>query len=475
MEVESQDSIQITFHRTAQGTTHDFFIFQLTDGTFDTIFLQGTNLGDDPLYETPDTLFATDTMGCSGPITRSLQFHYVNCNPPVVVQSLSVSGLNASNYQFSGLNHDSVTVEFNPAKAGASRGYLFVHRDDGKIDTVLLRGFSTSQPFQYSNSRAELFSGDTLALCDTVVTDTIAFHFSGCAPNILSQQIKGASASDYTALRLLASPLGAFDTIILSFNPSANGNRAAELDVALDNGTTLSFPLKGVGAGNYILSLSSLDVTVDTLGAMTAIPITITGLPTTEDVDLSLHYRGSIVYIGSSSTGGQSLDIPGTTRSGYSRLHIPHAIPNAIAGYANFTVFNDSLATESVTFDSVQILGSNIPCSYTISQEPVVANISVPSGCDVPMLSNYIHWGKIPQLTLVPNPTTGNVSIIPNETMGLTTISVIDELGTVQFETTADLEANLPFNLTIPPVAGIYEVRINSAFGISNSRIVAIR
>ncbi len=475
------DSIHVVFHPTRVGTIRAFLLLGLTDGSTDTVYLQGTNVGTVPFYASPDTLFVNDTVECGDSIEHTLLFHYTNCGSPVNVASLSLIGPDDQQYEFHEFEPDSVTVSFHPFNAASSRAALLIQCDDGRVDTVFLRGYNRARPFQYSTSRSSLFTQDTLSPCDSPIVDTIAFTFSGCMAQIVSQQITGAASADYSAIRLLSSPLVTSDTIIISFKPAAAGARASALELRFDDGTMATIPLEGAGAGGHSLSLSTTDVATDTLGAIVAVPIEIEGLDQPEDVDVTLHYAGTIEYVGSTEYVGSasptnpSLDIPGEKQSGRSKLHIIQASPNTIAGYSNFIVFNDSLALEYVTFDSLRFSSAVTPCDYALSQDSAVSNIIAPSGCEIPILSNYIHLGIMPQLTLVPNPTAGTVSIISDQDQGLATVSVIDGLGSVRLKTQCMLMAHTPSFLTLPPVGGVYELRIESVSGNSSARVVVIR
>jgi photosystem II stability/assembly factor-like uncharacterized protein len=469
------DSVQVVFHPTRVGTIHAKLPIIFDDGTVDTVYLEGTNAGTEPFYASPDTLFVKDTLFCSGPIERTVHFHYLNCGNPVSIQSLSLTGPDAQAYSFHAQSADSVLVDFQPANAGPSNAMLITLLDDGTRDTISLQSYYAPSPFHYSSSRSTLFSNDTLTLCDDPITDTLTFTFSGCTPNIVSQQITGGGASDYTAIRLLSSPLAAADTIVLSFHPHASGTRTGLLELKFDDGTDATFPLQGSGSGGHSLSLSTSDVTTDTLGAAVAVPIRIAGLTQAEDVDLTMHYFGTIEYLYSVSPSGDTLDIPGEIFTRRSRLHIAQAMPDAIVGYARFTVFNDSLTAASVVFDSLQLSSSVIPCDDVLSQDPAVATIGTLTGCEIPVLSRFIHLGVMPQLSFVPNPTTGSITIASDADVGPAMISVIDKLGMVRSQTPCSLRAHMPFILSLPSVAGVYELRVESAQGRSSSRIVVLR
>ncbi|HEY3876081.1 MAG TPA: T9SS type A sorting domain-containing protein, partial [Candidatus Kapabacteria bacterium] len=283
------------------------------------------------------------------------------------------------------------------------------------------------------------------------------------------------ATAEYAAVRSLSSPLLSADTIILSFLPSLPGLRTATLEVTFDNGSTVTIPLSGSAVGRKPLSIATANVGTDTLGANVAVPITIEGLDQPNDVDLSLHYIGSIVYQGSKSLDGTVLDIPGEEEPGRSRLHIRNASSAQIAGYANFIVFDDSLTVESATFDSLHIPGPILPCDYIISEDPAISHITSLSGCDIPFLSRLIHLEESPYLAIVPNPTTGLITLSSDRNLGPATITVIDGLGTERSRIQSDIAANIPLHITLPATAGIYAIRIESASTHSESNIIVIR
>ncbi len=176
-----------------------------------------------------------------------------------------------------------------------------------------------------------------------------------------------------------------------------------------------------------------------------------------------MHYDKELTYHGSYSPANVQLDIPGEGWSGRSKLHIAQAKPDIVLGYARFDVFNDSLTPQfHVTFDSVTVLTAVAPCQYILPAS-VTSTITPPSGCSIQTLSRFMHDGTLPQLSIIPNPTSGNISITSTSDLGEVSVAVYDMLGVKRSVGSLSLGKNSPAKLMLPVGNGVYDVRVSSA------------
>lgn len=308
----------------------------------------------------------------------------------------------------------------------------------------------------FSISPDILFDHDTIRCNDSLVR-SIALTTSGCLPPSLSGwRIIGPDSSSFG--------VGNFtkDSLRIILKPKTPGDHNALVVLTLNNGISDTITLKGYNILPHQLALATKDQATDTLGGSVNVPITISGLDHAEDIDLVLHYDSKLNYNGSYSITNVKLDLSGDEWSGRSKLHVTQARPDIILGYSRFTVFNDSLTKSQVTFDSISVLTAVSPCQYILPIS-VTSTITPPSGCGIGIVSHFIHTGEIPQLSLMPNPTTGEVSIISSANLGEANITIYDMLGTQRGTKTLPLVKNTAEKLSLPSANGIYYIRITTA------------
>jgi len=310
-----------------------------------------------------------------------------------------------------------------------------------------------------------LFNKDSIR-CDSSAMHVLSFHTCSGILGIASWIINGYDSKNYTAV---LDSIG--DSLSVSFLPQGAGDHTATLIIALSDGSFDTIALHGFAIGHQGLLLLTADQKTDTLGATVAVPITINGLAHPEDVDLVLHYDGSVDYLGSFSPSGAKLDIPGDSSAGRSKLHIPGAAPGVIAGYAKFNAWNDSNSDAHATFDSLNVLTAISPCEYSLP-EAATSTISAPSGCAIPLLSQLVHLGKEPVFKVVPNPSDGNVWVTSSLDLGTATIGVYDMLGTARSERMVTIQKDSPMECSLPSAAGMYTIVVTSPAGRQTMQVV---
>ncbi|MFI5264436.1 MAG: T9SS type A sorting domain-containing protein, partial [Candidatus Kapaibacterium sp.] len=315
-------------------------------------------------------------------------------------------------------------------------------------------------------SQNALFSTDTLFLCDQSILKFFNLKPIGCAPPTVTKiDVTGADALSYTTIPL------AGDSIGVKFFPLFDSLNADTLVLSLSDGTQKIISLAGFGIPRTPLVLSTQDQASDTLGGAVSIPITLNGLQKSEDISLIVHYDTVLSYKGSFSASGAQLDVPGEQWKGRSKLKIIGATPNATLGFARFDIFDDSVPIQHVTFDSVTVLSAINICQY-ISPALATSTITPLSGCGVTTVSRFLHYGRMPDLSIMPNPTSGGASITSTMDLGEVNVTIYDMLGTERGRTTMTLGKNSPAKLTLPLSNGVYDVRVNSIAGSCDLRIV---
>ncbi len=332
--------------------------------------------------------------------------------------------------------------------------------DNSGGDSILVSSFSST----LSASPSTLFVSDTIS-CNSL-TRSLTFSRAGCSPpSVSSFSIIGSDSASFNASNL------SYDSISVTITAIKSGSQHAQLVLNLDNGTNDTVSLAGYVNGNPVLTFSTANVQTDTLGATAQVPITLNGLERAENVTLVMHYDGSVDYLGSFSPTGVQLDVPGQQWAGRSELSITGATSGAVMGYAKFNVFNDSNEAAHATFDSVTVLTQTSACEYTMPA-PDTSTITTLSGCAIPILSQLIHLGIDPVLSIVPNPASGNVWISSNSDLGAVTIEIYDMLGIQQSDITSQINENAPIELQLPERSGVYNIVIRSTSGTRTLRVV---
>ena len=213
--------------------------------------------------------------------------------------------------------------------------------------------------------------------------------------------------------------------------------------------------------------LQTADQKTDTIGGTVAVPIRLKGLNDTEDVDIVIHYNPILNYTGTYSPAGMKMDIPNESWIGRSKIHITAADSSRILAYSYFDVFADSSVFPKVFFDSVTTLKQRIdPCTLALIPTvtiPANATITPSSGCSIQTISRFMHDSTMPQLSIMPNPTSGEISISSTQNLGDCSITVYDMLGIKQSTSSVILQKNNPAKIILPVANGVYNVRVLSA------------
>lgn len=317
-----------------------------------------------------------------------------------------------------------------------------------------------------------LFSKDSLFVCDNTISiiQSVTLQPKGCSPPTLVKiEVLGSDSLSYTATQITG------DSISVIFSPLYNNLNSAQLILTLSDGSKRIVTLMGYGIPPTPLTITTTaNQNVDTLGALVTIPIMINGLRKPENITLVMHYDTVLNYNGSLSNTGVKLDLPNEQWKGRTKLSIPNATSNKILGFAHFDVFNDSVAVQKVSFDSLTVLSPLAACQYIYYPSPeAAASIVTPlSGCGVLTISRYLHHNQVPQLRITPNPTTGDVLITSSLNLGECSITIYDILGTEKGRQSLTLAKNSPAKVLLPVGNGVYAVIVKSEIGSYDLRVV---
>jgi len=448
------DNIVIAFDE--QG-----YIWSTFNSGGDSVRVSG--IGNPNLTLSSSTLFEADTISCDS-LTRSILFTRSGCSPPSVVSS-SLIGMDSASFRVSNLSSDSIIVTLRNFKNGDQHAQLVLALDNGSFDTVALAGHVNIIPNTLTLSASTLFATDIIS-CDSL-TYPVLFKRSGCSPpNVVKDSIVGIDSASFKTSMLNK------DSVLVTLYGIKQGDQHAKLVLMLDNGLNDTVLLAGeVNITPAALTFSTQDVHTDTLGATVEVPITINGLLHSENIDLVLHYDGSVQYLGSFSPTNVRLDIPGDSSLGRSVLSITGAISGAVLGYAKFNVFNDSDKSAHATFDSLSLLTPTSTCEYSLPP-PATSTITTDSGCESNIISRFFHLGKQIIYSVRPNPANGTVWISSSDDVDNVTISIYDMLGEEENVIESSIEKGIPLQLSLPDADGVYNIVLKSSAGVSSLQVV---
>ncbi len=209
-----QNSVSITFTPKKLGNHRGLLILNLSNGKQDTVLLKGYNDSKPPQYSfSPKILFLNDTIRCIDSIVCKIAYLTSGCLPPTIT-GWSVVGMDSLSYSVGSYTQHSLDVAFTPKKLGDHTDTLLINLSNGNRDTIILKGYNDSKPFQYSFTPAPLFLNDTVTLCDTLVQKAV-LRTSGCLPKIISQGITGDGPNNYRIIRSINEPLVSGDNFDL--------------------------------------------------------------------------------------------------------------------------------------------------------------------------------------------------------------------------------------------------------------------
>jgi hypothetical protein len=348
--------------------------------------------------------------------------------------------------------------------AAKNANVLFAADDQGNIWKTINSGGDSlnaaSLVGSLTLSQKALFASDTLYSCHAPISQLVKITRSGaCPPEVIQYEVTGAHSSSYTSTSITP------DSLLVDFQPQSEGLQDASIILTLSNGTKDTISLAGYGIEPHPLSLQTADQSTDTIGGSVSVPIIISGLDHTEDIDMTVHFDLSLRYRGSFSPTNAPLDIAATSFPGRSRLKILQAQSDITLGYAYFDVFTDSGRKPVVTFDSVSVLTEVSPCQY-ISPPSVASVITPPSGCGIDLISHFIRSGEIAKISVMPNPTDGDLYLLSSHDLGEARIEVFDLLGRLQVSQIEVLRKNVRTKLQVDLANGSYYLKVSSANGV---------
>lgn len=231
-------------------------------------------------------------------------------------------------------------------------------------------------------------------------------------------------------------------------------------------------PLVGKVKQPIPLSIASANQQTDTIGGGVHVPIIVSRLVGSHDVELVVHYGDNLTYKGTTSPLGASLDIVGQQWKGRAKIRAMNVTSDVLVGTSYFDAFADSAVKTNVTFDSLVVLSQKTPCEYAFLV-PSINEIALPAGCGVTILSRFIHYNELPRFSIYPNPVQRSIAISASKDVGEAVITLVDMLGIDRITKNVTLTKGSPLLLELDDTpSGMYVVRIKTSLGEERLSII---
>lgn len=327
-------------------------------------------------------------------------------------------------------------------------------------------------PRSMTMSMVRPFDDETPFICDLPIGRNIALSPS-CNARIKAIRIAGENPQAFHILDHPDTPQ-AGDSIWLSFNVDEAGEYTAMLEVEMENGEILRLPLHAIAKPPAIARLMDIvDIRNDTIGGTIRVPIGIESDGPMPSGEFSITFDSSVlVYKGTSSLAGDPLDIPGSPMAEVARVRFAAMPSGGILGYAYFEYYPLRDSCTEVRIDSLRFDDDPSLC-VTLAEDAASANICTSIGCGTMLLSHYIRYGNMPDITLSPNPASSSIVLHSKQDVGEITVEVFDATGVLHQQFSGKLEkgSGLTIHLIDAP-SGTYYARVATSHAVRTLRFV---
>jgi photosystem II stability/assembly factor-like uncharacterized protein len=323
-------------------------------------------------------------------------------------------------------------------------------------------GSTQATPSQLTLSLSSVQFPDTVSICGQPAS-VVVYVSSECGgPQIANVSFAG-SGIDSNFFSLQSGALD--DSIVVLFAPDAARAYSAEIQVATSDGHTITLPVTGAGTNSGTLQLFSSNVVRnDTIGGIVSVPLIMVPGAQWSKLTASLQFDTAMLVYLRTHIPGDPTDFTTAYGTGTAQIQLYGSqVHGDTICLADFLIFPETDSCTTVQFDSISVTyskGSNC----ILSNPDVTAQVCAPVGCGTPLLSEYVRYGGIPAIQVVPNPAGGSVSIVSNRDIGSSTISIYDAGGIQRISTTEAVGPEQSPNITLDGLpSGVYFVRIQGA------------
>ncbi len=416
----------------------------------------------------PTTLFINDTMLWCSSLRDTLALTAI-C--PLDLTGITITGYDASSFTLKTssqprLPSDSlVIIECTPTHEGSLTAALHIISDDGRTWDVPINIVATQSPLTIS--RLSLFVADSFSVCSTI-SDSLLLG-SICPFDITSLTVTGVDASSFVITGLASRALPQDSVLSVVCKPLHSGDLSATVHIIGRDGKSWDVPMNAYAYAVSTFSIAPLlDAMTDTIGGDIAIKIASRHTGGAFDAEFTLHYdTASLIYRGVYDERGIEHTIQ--KNIGANRIRFAVAIDTILT--ANFSYYPVSTDCVPITIDSITGANATLQCLDILTKNQQ-ANICASPSCGRGLLANLVRF-NILKLSVMPNPTSGNIMIVADHNVSNATIEIVDALGVIR-KTFTQMKLNhtgTPLDIESLP-SGIYETRVTTELGQGTVRWV---
>jgi hypothetical protein len=236
----------------------------------------------------------------------------------------------------------------------------------------------------------------------------------------------------------------------------------------------LTIPLHGFGKVTHAITIGTLDASTDTIGGTVRVPIIIYGDSAIPALEFSIEFDTSVLkYDGTFTLGGKKLDVPNPQLRDRARIHADSALlaSDTVIGYAYFEGFPLRDPCSKVSFDSLTVVDSAMPCAFSPSGV-AISNVCLPAGCGVTTLSQFMRYRIFPALALYPNPAKNSLTVVAADSVS-GALEITDVLGRNVWSNSVMLGKSENYEITVASLKrGKYFLRLQTDYSVTTLPVV---
>jgi photosystem II stability/assembly factor-like uncharacterized protein len=259
-------------------------------------------------------------------------------------------------------------------------------------------------------SAASLFTMDSLGECDTSIVRSLLYLPPACtdvAYTTLSENHPG----EYT---MLHSPEAGFgtDSVVIRYNGKDSGEATGKVTVVLKDSTRLVADLYGFRTTPTTATALSANVEAHAIGEIIEIPLHLSASSPVRHASWIVRYDSMVfVYRGSFLDDGSRIDADPIVNSGHVLVSTDFSNRTELDVTSKLQAYpvSEDTAKYPVAFDSISWITSK-NCLGSIASV-ASSDISLPGGCETPILSQFMRYGHAPGFSVQPNPAHGVITV----------------------------------------------------------------
>ncbi|MEI8135197.1 MAG: T9SS type A sorting domain-containing protein [bacterium] len=405
----------------------------------------------------PLSFFENDTIRKCGSDSAELT---LKSDCKLQFSSFTIIGTDSSSFGMSGQSygvpeHDSVVrIYCNPTRSGKLSAVMHIVSHDGKNWDIPITPYV--DPASIAISPSDLFHDDTISFCQTkIVTATIT---STCQLGITALHIGGADSASFISLTSVPLQLSQDSTVVVNCIPKRTGRLSAFLHIEFSLGMFRDIPITiDVLPAPIIGFQQTKNIYTDVIGDDITVPISLAHSSTSVNAEFSIHFDTlSLVYKGCTDQLGKNHGAAAGALD--PRISYVSGVDTIL--FAHFDFYPIDTECTHIIFDSLTSASGVTQC-FDMQSDSIVATICSPQECARPTIARTMRLGKLPMLHIIPNPSSGHFSIITDQDLGMTEITLSDGLGARRFSNLIEISDQSPPEINVVGLpSGLYFLKV---------------